>query len=120
MASVDEQYQCPWCGRIGHGGYVMSDVGYPICTQGEHSCVWYQVEDQHIWLPEFRCRQLQTIWCHSPLCEGIYFGEPGLGQQVCRMIAAFLVHKSFDNWDTDSGPGIGGYFELGAWHRHIA
>ena len=30
------------------------------------------------------------------------------------MIAAFLVHKSFDNWDTDSEPDIAGYFELGA------
>ena len=32
MGSVNNDYQCPWCGRVGNGGYALDGVGYPICT----------------------------------------------------------------------------------------
>ena len=39
MGSVSRDYRCPWCGRIGAGGYgpdaVFPDV---ICLNGLHSC----------------------------------------------------------------------------------
>ena len=47
MGSVGDDYRCPLCGRIGNGGYVLDGVGYPICTDGDHSCLWYQIMQQH-------------------------------------------------------------------------
>ena len=32
MGSVDDDYKCPWCGRVGNGGYAHDGAGYPICT----------------------------------------------------------------------------------------
>ena len=31
MGSVGDNYKCPLCGRVGHGGYAMDWVGYPTC-----------------------------------------------------------------------------------------
>ena len=40
MGSVSDDYRCPWCGRIGNGGYALDSVGYPICTGGAFACLW--------------------------------------------------------------------------------
>jgi hypothetical protein len=39
MGSVDEDYECPWCGRRGAGGYSPDQIGYPICTEPPHACL---------------------------------------------------------------------------------
>ena len=49
MGSVSDDYKCPWCGRVGNGGYVIDGVtDYPICTEGWHSCVWWSSMEQNI------------------------------------------------------------------------
>ena len=48
MGSVDEDYRCPLCGRVGNGGYAIDgmceSIG-PICTEGPWSCLWQDVID---------------------------------------------------------------------------
>jgi hypothetical protein len=39
MGSVGEDYVCPWCGRMGAGGYAPDPLGYPICTEPPHACL---------------------------------------------------------------------------------
>ena len=50
MGSVGDDYRCPLCGRIGNGPYALDTrwigVGYPICTEGDHSCL-QQIMDEH-------------------------------------------------------------------------
>ena len=41
MGSVGEDYRCPWCGREGAGGYAPDGIDYPICTEGQYSCLWH-------------------------------------------------------------------------------
>jgi len=48
MGSVDDNYKCPLCGRRGNGGYAMDGIDYPICTEGDYSCLGLQVLDN--WL----------------------------------------------------------------------
>ena len=49
MGSVSDDYQCPWCGRVGNGGYVMDGVtNYPLCTEGEYSCCFYSCMENNI------------------------------------------------------------------------
>ena len=46
MGSVGPNYRCPLCGRVGNGGYVGDGVAYyPICTEGNYSCLWFQVQE---------------------------------------------------------------------------
>ena len=62
MGSVGRDYKCPWCGRIGNGGYAPDSLGYPLCTGGTHSCLWYQVVGQSLTtLQEFRQRSLEVV-----------------------------------------------------------
>ena len=71
MGSVDRDYRCPWCGRIGNGGYVPDGLDYPICTFGEFACLWRR-ED----LPEFRKNQLKCILQGHPVlvgCQDVLF-----------------------------------------------
>ena len=42
MGSVADDYKCPLCGRVGNGGYALDGVNFPICTEGNYSCLWYQ------------------------------------------------------------------------------
>ena len=86
MGSVDPDYQCPWCGRIGAGGYAPDGIGYPICTNGPFSCLWFshnarQVENMR----DFRELQLRTI----------FFSERGSPRTrvlliIMEQLAAFL------------------------------
>ena len=48
MGSVGDTFKCPWCGRIGNGGYAHDAVGYPVCTEGDHSCLWFQIMQRGI------------------------------------------------------------------------
>jgi hypothetical protein len=61
MGSVGPLYQCPWCGRTGNGGYAHDFVGYPICTQGPHACLWRFVNDD-FGLDELRHHALAAIF----------------------------------------------------------
>ena len=38
---------CPWCGRF-EDLYSPDSVGYPICSEGDHSCLWYQLYENGI------------------------------------------------------------------------
>ena len=63
MGSVDVDYTCPWCGRVGNGGYAPDWVGYPICTEGRFSCLWLACQERGIdTVQEFRRHQLRTIF----------------------------------------------------------
>ena len=62
MGSVDVDYTCPWCGRVGNGGYAPDWVGDPICTEGRFSCLWLACQERGIdTVQEFRRHQLRTI-----------------------------------------------------------
>ena len=39
MGSVGENYRCPLCGVTGMGGYSLDGINYPICTDGNFSCL---------------------------------------------------------------------------------
>ena len=41
MGSVDRDYKCPLCGRVGNGGYLVDGMSYPVCTDGDYSCLWH-------------------------------------------------------------------------------
>ena len=49
MGSVPDDYKCPLCGRVGNGGYALDGVGFPICTEGDFSCLWFQIMDLGFW-----------------------------------------------------------------------
>ena len=42
MGSVSDDYKCPLCGRVGNGGYALDGVGFPICTDGDFSCLGFK------------------------------------------------------------------------------
>ena len=63
MGSVGRDYRCPWCGRTGFGGYAPDRVGYPICTRGRFSCLWFNYDALRIFtMQEIRRLQLQAIF----------------------------------------------------------
>ena len=63
MGSVSENYLCPWCGLRGNGGYAPDEVGYPICTEGQFSCLWFSYRYRGInTVQEIRRHQLRAIF----------------------------------------------------------
>ena len=63
MGSVEDDYMCPWCGRRGNGGYAHDGIGYPICTEGDYSCLWNVFIHRQIQsLEDFRTQQLMAIF----------------------------------------------------------
>ena len=46
MGSVGYDYRCPCCGRVGNGGYAVDGIGLPICTEGDYSCLWFQMNSK--------------------------------------------------------------------------
>ena len=63
MGSVADDYRCPWCGRVGDGGYALDGLeGGPMCTEGEYSCLHFQALGRGYGLAEFRVRQLQAMF----------------------------------------------------------
>ena len=89
MGSVGDSYLCPWCGRVGFGGYAMDGINYPICDwQGagwNYSCMSFQVEERGLGLEGFRVLQLQTIFQRR--CAWSYIFENVLAWEL---IARFL------------------------------
>ena len=49
MGSVPDNYKCPLCGRVGNGGCALDGVGFPICTDGDFSCLWFQILHHGLW-----------------------------------------------------------------------
>ena len=81
MGSVGENYKCPLCGRVGNGGYSMDGIGFPICTEGDYSCLWYQVIEKGLWPGNIVANALQKIFVKSKWCD--------LGDEVWVNIAQF-------------------------------
>ncbi len=52
MGSVHDDYKCPLCGRIGNGGYALDGINFPICTEGNYSCLWYQFMENRVRAPK--------------------------------------------------------------------
>ena len=46
MGSVGPNYKCPLCGRMGNGGYAVETFPFPICTEGDFSCLWFQLVER--------------------------------------------------------------------------
>ena len=90
----DDDYRCPWCGQVGNGGYVPDPLGYPICTEGFHSCLWGPFLDLRLDLSGFRLRQLYTIFI-------VRYGQDHLCRRIIREvgsnIAEFLNEPVFDD-----------------------
>ena len=67
MGSVDRTYRCPWCGRVGAGGYATDSVAYPICTDARGAngrlvaCLQWALRP-YLWdLVDFRLSQLLCL-----------------------------------------------------------
>ena len=65
MGSVGRDYRCPLCGRVGNGGYAVDGFDYPICTEGTHSCLWYQVMERNKTPEEIVGNALRAILCRK-------------------------------------------------------
>ena len=79
MESVGDDFICPWCGRVGAGGYTIDGIKYPLCTDGAHSCLDRASRGQD--LKTFRVRQLTVIFCRP---------HPVLTPDALREIASCL------------------------------
>ena len=62
MGSVLDDYKCPLCGRVGNGGYALDGVGFPICTEGDFSCLWFQIIDRGLWPGQIVGNAIQKIF----------------------------------------------------------
>ena len=61
MGTVSRDHRCPWCGRIGAGGYAPDAVAPDIiCVNGPHNCLDKMV-DLDVDRAMFRERQLHGI-----------------------------------------------------------
>ena len=78
MGSVGDDFMCPWCGRVGAGGYTIDGIKYPLCTDGAHSCLNAASGGQD--LKAFRARQLAWINRNHPVLTG----------EVLQRVASFL------------------------------
>ena len=61
MGSVGDDYVCPWCGRVGNGGHAPDGIDWPICTEGEHSCLSQVCDNGIQTVSQFRSEQLRAI-----------------------------------------------------------
>ena len=61
MGSVGPNYKCPWCGRVDNGGYAMDGIDIAICTEGDYSCLGYQVFNQDLDRCQFQKRALEVV-----------------------------------------------------------
>ena len=79
MGSVGDNFKCPLCGRVGNGGYALDGVGFPVCTEGEFSCLWFQLVDTGLTVTDVRVAALSRVFCNRRLFRGAY-------NPVCAMI----------------------------------
>ena len=71
---------------MGDGGYAPDGLGYPICTDGTHSCLWYQAYAKSLSLHEFRYNQLETIFHNLPRRADLGF--------MFRNVVEFIVGEN--------------------------
>ena len=70
MGSVSETYRCPWCGRVGNGGYAFDGINDGlICTRGAYSCMQRILADRTVRPVTIMLRQLGAIFRPAPLPE---------------------------------------------------
>ena len=65
MGSVDRDYKCPLCGRVGNGGYLVDGMSYPVCTDGDYSCLWHQFYDKGLSPAQIVANALQKVFGKS-------------------------------------------------------
>jgi hypothetical protein len=96
MGSVGDDYMCPWCGRVGAGGYAMDGINYPICTDGPHSCLDAACGGQD--LTAFRAGQLTGIFCrpHPVL-------TPDALWEIASCLGPFHLEKKWVHLDISYG-----------------
>ena len=80
MGSVPDDYKCPLCGRVGNGGYAMDGVGFPICTEGDFSCLWFQIMHHGLWPGQIIGNAIRKI----------FWFKTKLPPNICELIAAFI------------------------------
>ena len=90
MGSVGPNFSCPWCGRVGRGGYAPDWVGYPICSSEPHSCLWVISMERHLDLAGFRHAQLRTIFCLRS-CSSVLRRHPPSPSPVALDVALYTV-----------------------------
>ena len=101
MGSVGDNYVCPWRGRVGNGGYATYGVGYPICTEGHFSCLWFSLEDRDIGtMQEFRRYQLRAIFPGTYRHHRISENNPRAPCQRAPLTQAMIAAKP---WPRESG-----------------
>ena len=83
MGSVDDNYRCPWCGRVGMGGYSPDWVGYPICDVGPNNCLRQTLIHEICTQSEYISWALQRRYGKHPT-----FGE--FTEELWDHIASFL------------------------------
>ena len=86
MGSVGRDYQCPWCGRVGHGGYAPDPLFYPICTDGPHNCLDRFCAASVSGATDMRTKQLKVIF-HGR-------SEPQLQQIVHELMPRIAIFLS--------------------------
>ena len=96
MGSVDDDYICPWCGRVGAGGYAMDGIDYPICTDGDHSCLDAAIRGQD--LQAFRAHQLTWIFGRRHPVR-----TPDVLQQIASFLGPAFHVKKWVHFDSRRG-----------------
>ena len=96
MGSVSDDFMCPWCGRVGAGGYAIDGINYPICTDGAHYCLNAACGGQD--LKAFRARQLAVIFGkpHPVL-------TPDALREIASCLGPFYLEKKWVHLDISYG-----------------
>ena len=86
MGSVGKDYKCPLCGRVGNGGYSVDGIGYPVCTDGDYSCLWHQFVDQGLSPAQIVANAVQIVFVKSKFAD--------LSKVVLVNIAKFVIEDA--------------------------
>ena len=80
MGSFPANWRCPLCGRVGNGGYLMDGFPLATCTEGDFSCLWFQVQDNG--------RTAGQIYSNA--LEGVLRQHPLNAPELRRLIITYL------------------------------
>ena len=94
MGSVSDDYKCPWCGRTGNGGYAPDGIHYPICTEGDYSCLWYQVMEQQLDREQFQKRAFEVVLTVRRVGQRVDYSRAFIAPDIVACISKFLVGPS--------------------------
>ena len=61
MGSFPANWRCPLCGRVGNGGYVIDGFPRATCTDGDYSCLWFQVSDRGLTAGQIYSNALEAV-----------------------------------------------------------